>query len=110
MKKSLRIDKTLWLHLNGRTFTVPVEVKTQRLGKALAGSSSGLLTSPMPGKVLRVEAKVGEHVKKGQTICVIEAMKMEYALKAPFDSVVKEIFKKELEQIAFEEKVALLEE
>ena len=43
----------------------------------------GNLTSPMPGQVLKVLAAVGDKVDKGATLMIIEAMKMEHAIRAP---------------------------
>jgi len=45
----------------------------------------------MPGKIVAVQAKAGDAVVKGQPIVVVEAMKMEHALTAPFDGVVAEV-------------------
>ena len=45
----------------------------------------------MPGKILRVHIKKGDLVKKGQSLMVMEAMKMENEIKATQDGVVKEI-------------------
>ena len=45
----------------------------------------------MPGKIVATPAKAGDTVTKGQPIIVLEAMKMEHALTAPFDGVVGEI-------------------
>ncbi len=56
-----------------------------------AGESDGSVLSPMPGKIVSVSVKVGETVMKGQTLLVLEAMKMEHALAAPFDGVVAEL-------------------
>jgi 3-methylcrotonyl-CoA carboxylase alpha subunit len=50
--------------------------------------SDGALVAPMPGKIVAVSAKPGDTVKKGATVVVLEAMKMEQALVAPFDGVV----------------------
>ena len=52
---------------------------------------SGSLHAPMPGKVVSVNVKVGDEVKKGQTLVVIEAMKMEHAIGSPEDGVVSEV-------------------
>lgn len=60
---------------------------------------SGGLNSPMPGKIFKVTALVGDKVKKGQTILILEAMKMEHAIKADKDGVVQKIFFKEGEQV-----------
>ena len=55
------------------------------------GESDGAILSPMPGKVVSVSVKAGDTVTRGQTLLVLEAMKMEHALAAPFDGVVAEL-------------------
>jgi acetyl-CoA/propionyl-CoA carboxylase biotin carboxyl carrier protein len=45
----------------------------------------------MPGTVASVNVVVGEHVADGQAVAVVEAMKMEHTLVAPFDGVVTEV-------------------
>lgn len=51
----------------------------------------GSLAAPMPGKVFKVMAKVGDSVKQGQTLLILEAMKMEHPIKADKDGKVKKI-------------------
>ena len=51
--------------------------------------------SPMPGKVVKVFVKVGDEVKEGQGLVVVEAMKMENELKAPRGGMVTEVLAKE---------------
>ncbi len=46
--------------------------------------SDGKITTPMPGKVVRVEVAGGAEVTEGQTLVIVEAMKMEHELRAPF--------------------------
>ncbi|SJM64542.1 Methylcrotonyl-CoA carboxylase biotin-containing subunit [Brevundimonas diminuta 3F5N] len=53
-------------------------------------ASDGGLRAPMPGKIVAAPAKAGDKVAKGQPVVVLEAMKMEHALTAPFDGVVAE--------------------
>jgi len=53
--------------------------------------AGGGLEAPMPGKVIAVKAAVGQSVKKGEEILIVEAMKMENAIRAPRDGVVKSI-------------------
>ena len=60
---------------------------------------AGGLNSPMPGKIFKVTALVGDKVTKGQTILILEAMKMEHAIKADKDGVIKNIFFQEGEQV-----------
>jgi len=58
-----------------------------------AHSESSLVTikAPMPGLIVRLEAKEGEFVKKGQGVVVVEAMKMENEIKAPLAGTITEI-------------------
>ena len=53
-----------------------------------SGAASDRIVSPMPGKVIQLLARVGENVKKGQPLAVLEAMKMEHTLAAPADATV----------------------
>lgn len=50
---------------------------------------SGRVVAPMPGRVVRVDVADGEAVTTGQRLVVVEAMKMEHAVKAPCDGVVE---------------------
>ncbi|MCU0452239.1 MAG: biotin/lipoyl-binding protein [Bacteroidetes bacterium] len=54
-------------------------------------TSGGVVKSPLPGLVLDVVAKVGDQVKAGQKLMVLETMKMENHIPAPFDGVVKSV-------------------
>jgi propionyl-CoA carboxylase alpha chain/3-methylcrotonyl-CoA carboxylase alpha subunit len=65
-----------------------------------AGTADGALRTPMPGRIVGVEAKVGDRVKTDQVLVTLEAMKMEHALKAPFDGVVMEVCVSEGDQVA----------
>nr|WP_262480649.1 acetyl-CoA carboxylase biotin carboxyl carrier protein subunit [Alistipes sp. ZOR0009] len=53
------------------------------------------MESPMPGKILQILVKPGETIKSGQTIVVLEAMKMENSIPATFDGIVNNIFVEE---------------
>jgi 3-methylcrotonyl-CoA carboxylase alpha subunit len=60
-------------------------------GSATGPASDGSLRAPMPGKIVATPAKAGATVAKGAPIVVLEAMKMEHALTAPFDGVVESV-------------------
>jgi len=55
----------------------------------------GTILSPMPGKVVKIPVSLGKKVKKGETLIIVAAMKMESEYKAMKDGVVSEIFVKE---------------
>ena len=61
--------------------------------KPAASGSAGAVSvnSPMPGTILDVKVSVGQAVKKGDVICVLEAMKMENDIPAPQDGVIASI-------------------
>ncbi len=58
---------------------------------AESSAHGGRLTAPMPGKLISFAVKAGDAVKAGQTLAVMEAMKMEHTIAAPKDGVVAEI-------------------
>ena len=58
---------------------------------ARAREAAGDLLAPMPGLVRRVEVKAGAPVTRGQVLMILEAMKMEHAIRAPRDGVVSRV-------------------
>jgi biotin carboxyl carrier protein len=71
----------------GREATVSAAGKKMKR----AGGSAGSLTSPMPGKIFKIVKEVGSQVAKGETILILEAMKMEHSIRADKDGKVKKI-------------------
>ena len=63
----------------------------QRLPEKVAADTSKLVLSPMPGLVVDIPVSVGQEVKSGETVAIIEAMKMQNILKAEHDGVVKAV-------------------
>jgi acetyl/propionyl-CoA carboxylase alpha subunit len=55
------------------------------------GSNDGSIRAPMPGRVTLLSVKTGDRVTRGQPLMILEAMKMEHALTAPFDATVEEL-------------------
>lgn len=56
--------------------------------KAVAPAGAETIKAPMPGTILKVNAAAGQAVKKGDVLCILEAMKMENEILAPRDGVV----------------------
>ena len=70
----------------------PVAAPKAAAPKAASAASGAVkVTSPMPGTILNVKVSVGQSVKKGDVICVLEAMKMENDIPAPQDGVIASI-------------------
>ena len=65
-----------------------------------AGAADGTMTAPMPGTVLGVDVEEGAVVTEGQTLGVMEAMKMELVLRAPFGGTVTTVAVAAGEQVA----------
>ncbi|HYQ17210.1 MAG TPA: biotin/lipoyl-containing protein, partial [Polyangiaceae bacterium] len=65
--------------------------------------------SHVPGSVWKLEVKAGERVKRGQTLLIVESMKMEIAVEAPSDGVVVELLVGEGRAVAPGQRVAVLE-
>ncbi len=59
----------------------------------------GSLTAPMPGKILNINVKKGSSVKAGETLLILEAMKMEHTIKATSDGQVIELYVKTGDQV-----------
>ncbi|MYN12490.1 ATP-grasp domain-containing protein [Pusillimonas sp. TS35] len=57
-----------------------------------AGDHGGSLAAPMPGKIIAIAVQAGDTVRSGDTLLVMEAMKMEHTISAPKDGTVGEIF------------------
>ncbi|MCW4460215.1 acetyl/propionyl/methylcrotonyl-CoA carboxylase subunit alpha [Sphingomonas sp. BT-65] len=70
----------------GATFRVS-EARTD--GAAGAAAGDGSILAPMPGRIVSVEVMEGQAVTAGQKLLVLEAMKMEQALTAPFDGTIE---------------------
>jgi 3-methylcrotonyl-CoA carboxylase alpha subunit len=86
------------LFLDGEAWSFGPPVADQVAGGGAI--SDGLIVSPMPGRVTAVLVAPGDPVAKGQRLIVLEAMKMEHTLAAPFEGEVAELAVKAGEQVA----------
>ena len=59
--------------------------------KAAGKAGSVVVKAPMPGNIMKVNVKVGDAVKKGDVLCILEAMKMENEIFAPADGTVASV-------------------
>jgi biotin carboxyl carrier protein len=66
--------------------------------------------APMPGKILAVRVEPGQAVKKGDTLVILEAMKMEHEVTAPHDGVVREVRAEVRQQVDAGDVLVVLDE
>lgn len=89
--KSLKIKDKIWVQAKGRLYWI----SSQKKSRFASQEEEQELCAPFSCKVLKVHAKSGASLKKGDPVVVVEAMKMEYSYAAPKDCVVEKILVKE---------------
>ncbi|HEY9152046.1 MAG TPA: biotin/lipoyl-containing protein [Anaerolineales bacterium] len=98
-----------WVTVHGRTFVLTKSSSAkQRSGAGHDHASE--LAAPMPGQVRSVNVKEGDAVTKGQTLLVLEAMKMEIRIQSPRDGKVKTLHVKQGQTVEREQVLIELEE
>lgn len=80
-----------WVHLRGQTVCLTAPHPTAGRRRKAGGARAETLNASMPGLVRAVLANVGDTVERGQTLVVLEAMKMEIKLTAPHAGTVTHI-------------------
>ena len=76
----------LFVHLNGRSYEL--QAITEFAAAAAGGSGSGQIKAPMPGVVLECHASAGDSVAEGQSLMMIESMKLQTEITAPASGTV----------------------
>lgn len=104
-----KINGQLWVHLDGETFTYKPEGKGKSGSQGPVSSDPRFIKSPMPGKIIKVQASVGKDCKEGETLIVMEAMKMEYTLTAVKNAKVKKVNCSEGQQVGLGETLIEME-
>jgi acetyl/propionyl-CoA carboxylase alpha subunit len=84
----VRDGDIIHLFWQGTVYRLEVEGERSRRSQRVA---TGGVEAPMPGKVIAIKTRVGESVKKGDEILVVESMKMENAIRAPREGRIKSI-------------------
>ncbi len=87
-------DGCFVVHVEGEAYAIRVEEETRYIIRTRGGAATAggqVLKAPMPGRVVLVEVAVGQVVKPGDGLVILEAMKMENEFKAGVTGTVKEI-------------------
>jgi biotin carboxyl carrier protein len=78
----------------------PAPLPRPGLANTASIAAAGTLTAPMPGAIASIEAAPGARVRRGDVLCVLEAMKMMNPIRAPRDAVVAEVLVKAGQTVA----------
>ena len=91
-------DGEIWkVRVGGREFSIQVdegvsnEVTRRSTGRGKRRNRSGTISSSIPGKVVSLHAVVGDQVKEGEVLLILEAMKMQNEIQAPIQGTVSEV-------------------
>jgi biotin carboxyl carrier protein len=89
-------EKTMVINVNGNDYEIAIKDKNDLLLLQLgisAKSSSAVqsIKAPMPGLIINVSVNPGDEVKKGDTLLILEAMKMENVIKSPRDGKIRKV-------------------
>ena len=98
----------------GGEITVQVDGREYRLNdgrqRRAPAAVPGDLHAPMAGRIIRVLAEAGDGVQAGDTLLILEAMKMEQQIIAPRDGIVASLLCKEGDQVAAGQELVVLQE
>lgn len=95
------VGDQVWVHLDGTTYALrwvnPLPITAARR------EAAGSLRAPMPGKIIRVAVEQGQAVAAGDLLMILEAMKMEHRIEAPYDGIVSVLCYQEGETVSADE-------
>jgi len=103
-----RQGRKLWLHWNGRSYALE-KTAGQGAGAVASARAESILRAPMPGQVRQVMAEAGQVVKAGDTLLLLEAMKMEIRIQAAHNAKVSRIAVKQGQTVEREQILVELE-
>jgi biotin carboxyl carrier protein len=90
------------ISLNGHTYLREnARVDSDAPARSAGGARDGRVQAPMPGGIIALHVREGDHVAAGQPVVVLESMKMHNEITAPIDGVVRRVLTKVGEQVPF---------
>ncbi len=96
-----------WVTVNGQTFVLTKSSGAKH--RSVGHDHASELVAPMPGVVRSVNLSEGDVVTKGQTLLLLEAMKMEIRVQAPRNGIVKKLFVKQGQTVEREQVLVEIE-
>lgn len=105
--------------VNGTVYEVQLESVTEQPGSIQAAPAAQAaapapaaeavqIVSPMQGTILSIKVKVGDSVKRGQVVAILEAMKLENEIVSTADGVVRQILVKESQTVNAQEAIIVI--
>jgi geranyl-CoA carboxylase alpha subunit len=101
------IDDRVPFHIDGDDIVVDLDALTVRFSDrtyappaTAAAGSDGKLRAPMDGRIVAIKVAAGDSVTRGQTLIVLEAMKIQHQLKAALDAKIESVAVKEGQQVS----------
>ena len=95
---AVRVGAQVNFSLDGENYRVSIDSQANSASnniraqhKVSSSVDNNQIVSPLPGIVVSLAISIGDNVARGQTVCVIEAMKMENNITAPRDGVIESI-------------------
>jgi acetyl/propionyl-CoA carboxylase alpha subunit len=88
-----------WAFWNGQVFRSGRVTVSRRAGRSGQADTAQALTAPMPATVVSVRVQPGSAIKKGDTVVILEAMKMELPIRSPADATVTAVHCREGELV-----------
>ena len=128
-KKRRKMKKKFKVKVEGKEYVVEVEGMEEVGGESISkaekktsikekepyGKFESITTgeksifAPMPAKVIKVNCKAGESVRRGEILIILEAMKMENEIRSPADGTIKEVMVEEGANVSHNEKMIAFE-
>lgn len=86
-----RTDSGYLVWIAGRVLRFDAPADEEASVGGIGGGGDGTITPPMPGNVVKILVEVGQQVAAGTAVVIVESMKMQNAIDAPFDAVVESV-------------------
>ncbi len=99
VKQLTRTMSSVTFVMNGKLVEAAIGGKSREAGRSSIASVSELVSSNFPARVVNVKAKAGDRLKGGDTLIILEAMKMEAQIKVPSACRVVSVFVKDGEMV-----------
>ena len=96
LNKSDFLNKSYVISVNSKEYSIEIsnelDMLVEEMGYAVNGVEKvDVIKAPMPGIIISLHVKNGDVVREGDTVLILEAMKMENAIKCPKDGIVKSV-------------------